>query len=226
MISIQSITISTGWRNAALYVLLATNLFSCSTPPRVIGTWVSPEAKQSDHRKIKKVFINVMLQNEAVKSELESDLADAAAKRGIQSEKSFFLFGPVRSRENLPPHDLLIKQIKKLECDAIFVVSVIDQTTEERYYPGTNYYTPYYAYGTFNSFYGYSSMVYSPGYYSVEKTYYLQSNLYDTDTEKLLVSMQTKVVDPSSIEKSAREYTDALVVELEKQGFLKTEVKK
>jgi hypothetical protein len=218
---IKSIPSQSAWMNTAVSLLLTASLFSCSTPPRVIGTWISPEAKQADHRKVKKVFINVMLQNEAVKSELESDLADAIASKGIQSEKSYFLFGPVRSRENLPPHDLLIKQIKKLECDAIFIVSVIDQSTQERYYPGTALYTPYNAYGTFNSFYGYSSVVYTPGYYSVEKTYYLQSNLYDTDTEKLLLSMQTKVINPSSIEKSAKEYTKALIAELEKQGLLK-----
>ena len=127
---LHPISNSAVWKNATMCLLLATGLFSCSTPPRVIGTWVSPEAKQADHRKVKKVFINVMLQNEAVKSELESNLADAAAARGIQSEKSYFLFGPVRSRENLPPHYLIIKQNKKLQYDAIFLISMIDQTSE------------------------------------------------------------------------------------------------
>jgi len=221
IVHLKSMLNKSGSKYAALYLFLIVSLFSCSTPPRVIGTWVSPETKQPDHRKVKKIFFNVMFQNESVKSELESDLADAAAAKGIQSEKSYFLFGPVRSRETLPPHDLIIKQIKKLECDAIFLVSVIDQSTKERYYPGTAIYTPYYAYGTFDAFYGYSSVIYTPGYYSVDKTYYIESNLYDTDTEKLLVSMQTKVVNPSSIEKSAKQYTDALIAELEKQGLLK-----
>jgi hypothetical protein len=209
-----------------LFVILivATGIVACKSSATVIGTWINKEKVQG-HPKVKSVFINVMTQNQVVKSALENDLADAAAAKGIKSEKSYYIFGPVRSRESLPPKELILNNIKKLGCDAIFIVAVIDQKSETRYTPSSTMYNPmpgYYGYyGTFGSYYNYSSLVYTPGYYTTDNTYYLESNLYDATTEDLLVSMQSKVVNPKSIEKSSKEYTKALIEELEKQGFLK-----
>ncbi|HEX4852140.1 MAG TPA: hypothetical protein VFV08_15095 [Puia sp.] len=200
--------------------------YSCgpTTKVAVIGTYVNKEKAKPGQRKVKKVFINVMTQDEVAKSVLENDLADAAAKKGIQSEKSYYVFGPVRSRDNLPPKELVLQNIRKLGCDAIFVVVLMDVKSETHYNPGSVAYAPYpyYGYyGTFGAYYSTSSAVYSPGYYTTEHTYYLESNLYDSNTEELLVSMQTKVVNPEEIEKAGKLYTEALVEELEKQGFMK-----
>ena len=200
---------------------------SCSTTKvRVIGTWVNKEKVPALKGKVTSVFINVMTQNEVVKSALENDLADAAAAKGIKSEKSYYIFGPVRSRESLPPTELILKNIRSLGCNVIFTVVLMDQKSETRYVQGSGVsaYAPYphYGYyGSFGSYYGYSSTVYTPGYYTEDKTYYIESNLYDATTEELLVSMQTKVVNPSEIEKSGKQYTKALIQELENQGLLK-----
>ena len=140
------------------------------------------------------------------------------------NEKSYYIFGPIRSKETLPPKELILNNIKKLGCDVVFIVALIDQKSETHYTPSTTMYSaaPFYGYyGTFGSYYNYSSVVYSPGYYTTDNTYYLESNLYDVNTEELLVSMQSKVVNPKSIEKGSKEYTKALIQELENQGFLK-----
>jgi len=206
-----------------VFVIVISN--SCGTPPpRVIGTYINKEKVHPGQTKVKKVFINVMTQNEVVKSQLENELADAAAKRGIPSEKSYYIFGPVRAKESLPPKDLILGQIRKLGCDVIFVVVLMDVKSETKYNPGTSYYNPYpyYGYyGNFGTYYAYSAAVYTPGYYTTDHTYYLESNLYDATTEDLLVSMQTKVMNPTDIEKSSKQYTNALVEELQKQGFMK-----
>lgn len=200
---------------------------SCSTTKvRVIGTWVNKEKVPALKGKVTSVFITVMTQNEVVKSVLENDLADAAAAKGIKSVKSYYVFGPVRTKENLPPKDLVLKNIRSLGCNVIFTVVLLDQTSETRYVQGSgvSVYAPYphYGYyGNFGSYYGYSSTVYTPGYYTEDKTYYIESNLYDANTEELLVSMQTKVANPSEIEKSGKQYTKALIQELENQGLLK-----
>src|SRR5882762_7215463 len=123
------------WLPIALFIFAG--FLSCSPSARVIGTWVNKEKVQG-HAKVKSVFINVMTQNEVVKSALENDLADAAAAKGIKSEKSYYVFGPIRSRENLPPKELILNNIKKLGCDAIFIVAVIDQKSETRYTPSSS----------------------------------------------------------------------------------------
>lgn len=206
-----------------IILIFFAGFLSCKPTASVIGTWVNKDKVQG-HAKVKRVFITVMAQNEVVKSTLENDLAEAAAKKGIKSEMSFYVFGRVLARDSLPPKEIILNQIRKMGCDAIFVVALIDQKSETRYTPSSSMYTPmpYYGYyGSFGSYYSYSSVVYSPGYYTTENTYYLDSNLYDATTEDLLVSMQSKVVNPKSIEKSSKEYTAALIQELENQGFLK-----
>ncbi|PWT77568.1 MAG: hypothetical protein C5B59_03580 [Bacteroidetes bacterium] len=209
----------------SLLLSLSVICFSCgpSTKATVIGTYVNKEKVQPGQRKVKKVFINVMTQDELAKSVMENDLADAAAKKGIPSEKSYYVFGPVRTKENLPPKDLVLQNIRKLGCDAIFIVVLMDVKSETHYTPSSTLYSPYpyYGYyGTFGAYYYNSAAVYTPGYYTTEHTYYLESNLYDASTEDLLVSMQTKVVNPQELEKSSELYTKALVEELEKQGFM------
>jgi len=189
----------------------------------VVGTRINKEKVIPGKTQIKKVFISVMTSDEMLKSVMENDLADAAAKKGIPSEKSYYEFGPIRSKENLPPKDLVLKQIRKYGCDAIFVVALLDVKSETTYTPSVQNYTPYPygGYGTFSTFYYTTADVYTPGYYTTEHTYYIRSNLYDATTEDLLISMDTKILNLSSIEKSSKQYTDALVAELEKQGFMK-----
>lgn len=212
-----------------LFSMILVDACNPSTKVMVIATYINKEKVQPGQRKVKKVFINVMTQNEVAKSVMENDLADAAAKDGIPSEKSYYIFGPVRSKENLPPKDLVLGNIRKLGCDAIFVVVLKDVKSETRYNPGSSVSVgvgyspyPYYGYyGSFGSYYYNSAVVYDNGYYSTEHTYYLESNLFDATTEDLLVSMQTKVIHPQEIEEASKKYAQALVEELKKQGFMK-----
>jgi len=206
-----------------LFFAVVVNSCKPSSKAIVVGTRINKEKVVPGKTKVNKVFIAVMTPDEHVKSVMENDLADAAAKKGIPSEKSYYEFGPIRTKENLPPKDLVLKQIRKFGCDAIFVVVLLDVKSETTYTPSVQNYTPYPygGYGTFSTFYYTTADVYTPGYYTTENTYYIRSNLYDATTEDLLISMDTKILNLSSLEKSSKQYTDALVAELEKQGFMK-----
>jgi hypothetical protein len=63
--------------------------------------------------------------------------------------------------------------------------------------------------------------VYSPGYYTTDKTYYLESNLYDVATEKLLWSVQSETINPGKAEEVAQDYTNMLLDALDKNGLLR-----
>jgi hypothetical protein len=66
-------------------------------------------------------------------------------------------------------------------------------------------------YGRFGGYYGmYGPMTYSPGYYATDKNFYVEINLYDTETQALVWSAQSATTNPSSIDRAAREF--ALVV--------------
>ena len=61
---------------------------------------------------------------------------------------------------------------------------------------------------------------YSPSYTYENTTYYLESNLYETSSQQLLLSIQTKAVDPPEITKSSKLYCKKLIDLLKSQAKL------
>jgi hypothetical protein len=71
--------------------------------------------------------------------------------------------------------------------------------------------------GGFGGYYGYMGpMMYNPGYYTEEKTYFMEADLFDVASEKLIWSAQSEAYDPSSISKFSRDYTAVIVDRINK----------
>jgi hypothetical protein len=75
------------------------------------------------------------------------------------------------------------------------------------------------------SFFGYYSHYYSTisasGYYSNDKTYFMQSNLFDKASQELMFSVQSEIFNPSSLPSFSRTYISTLMKQLEKAKLLK-----
>ncbi len=208
------------------FLLLSAVIFSsCSNSSmRIMATWVNKQDMPARQPGKHKIFIFVMTQNYEAQVNLENDLASAAEAKGIKTVRSIDAFGPILTTDKLPKKEVLLKAIRDLGCDAIFTVAVVDQKSETHYVPASSsgVYTPYPGYGNYYSgYYTYTPSFYSPGYYTSEKTYFIESNLFDANTEKMLISMQSKVVNPPDITKASKKYTEMLVTELQNQGFMK-----
>ena len=85
-------------------------------------------------------------------------------------------------------------------------------------------------YGNFVSYYGSPGVVIglgsgyettNPGYTVEKKTFYLESNLYETSTQDLLLSIQTKAVETVSTYKVSQEFTAKLIELIEDEGKIK-----
>ena len=191
---------------------------------RIMATWINNKDSIVPQPGRHKTFIFAMTQKYEAELDLETDLAAAAAARGVLTVKSIDAFGPMLTLDKLPKKDVFLKAIRDLGCDYIFTIAVVDKESETHYVPpsSSSVYTPYSGYGYYYSgFYAWSPTIYSPGYYSTDKTYFIESNLFDATTEKMLVSMQSKVVNPPDIEKASKQYTNMLVTELQAHGLLK-----
>ncbi len=197
-------------------------LAACSSSIKTVATFVNKD--QLKPEPYKSVFIIALTGNLEVKTALENNLAAAAEGKGIKVYKSISVIGPFSGKESIPSKDIISKRVKELGCEAIFAVALLDKETTTIYrppsttvyaggytgYPGYNYY------GTFGSYYSYAAVVYDPGYYKTDKTYFVESNLYDAKTELLVMSIQSKAVNPPEIDKSGKEYTESLVEEIAK----------
>ena len=107
---------------------------------------------------------------------------------------------------------------------------MVDEKSVTRYIPGSSgYYNPYtyggmyggmYGYGTFPGYYGfYANIASTPGYYSTDKTFYLESNLYDIASGDHLMSFQSKAFNPPQIQQAGPLYARQLVEEMQRMGF-------
>lgn len=197
-------------------LLLTCYLMSCGPSQKVTSSWVNKDLPTG--AKYKTIFIMALVQNQSAKNIIETDLAKAAEARGIKVYKASEVFSPNFTKENLPDKQTIISKVKSLGCDGLLSVGLVDKQSETRYVPGTATYAPYMGYGYgFGGYYGYMGpTMYSPGYYTEEKTYFMEANLFDVASEKLIWSAQSEAYNPSSISKFSRDYTAVIADRINK----------
>ena len=204
-----------------LYILLFALLFSaCGPSQKITNSWINPEA--SVNAPYKSIFIMALTQIQGNSFSVEDRMAGLIASRGQKVVVSSAVFPPsFTGSENFTQEDMA-EAIKRTGCDAVFVISVLDVQTVESYQPGSSYYPM--SYGMYGSYYGYynyySPMVYSPGYYSTDKTYYIETNFYDLEEDRLLWSIQSEAYNPTSIDSWFDRYSYDLLKELKNEGLI------
>ena len=193
---------------SALYFL------SCTPSNKISGSWKNPELDTST---VQNVFIAAITQNMEARQKVENHLAEELKAKGVQTTLSHSVFPPDLKPDS-SNRQMIIEKIKQTGADAILTISLLDQKSETRYVPGTSY-APVGRYGYYGSFYGYYNYAYgatySPGYYTTDKTYFLETNLYDIESQKLLWSAQSQSYNPSSIDKAASRYAELVADKLQ-----------
>ncbi|MCK9450305.1 MAG: hypothetical protein M0Q90_01305 [Bacteroidales bacterium] len=206
-----------------LFFLALTFLFlvSCQSTQQITGSYVNKEAIPENP--FKKVFIMVMAHKDAPRAAVENQLADAAAKRGIKTVMSSDVF-PIGFLADKPTKEEFAAEMRKHGCDAAFTVTLLHEQTQERYVPGSQG-APYVAYPFYGSYYNYYNMrysyVYDPGYYTTDQIYFIEGNLYDLSTDKLVWSLQSKSYDPGTLTAFGKTYADMVFYQLRKEGLAK-----
>ena len=77
-------------------------------------------------------------------------------------------------------------------------------------------------YGGYGRYYGYGAGMYSsPGYYTTDKNYFIETTIYSVTPDKLLWTGTTKTVNPSKIDKAVNEIADVVTAKMKEDGFLK-----
>ena len=193
---------------ASIYLLV-----SCGPSQKVTSSWVNPQLTSVP--KYNKIFIAAFIQNNGYRTVIENDLAAAARARGLQVVTSMDMFQPNFTKENAPNKDVILEKVRSIGCDAIMTVSLVDKQSDTRYVPGTTTYSPYMGYGGFGfgGYYGYAypAMYSTPGYYTEDKTYFMEARVFDAATENMVWSAQSEAYNPSKIDKFSKEYTALLV---------------
>jgi hypothetical protein len=202
-------------------IIIAALISACSPTQKITGSWVNREAMPKGP--YKSVFLVVISQNNSANKSVEDLLAKRIESRGPKAVKSSDFFPLNITSTKRVSKEQMDEAIRKSGCDAIMTVALLDVKTEQHYTPGTAYYPM--SYGFYGSYYGYYSyyypMVYSPGYYTTEKVYYLESNFYGIASDKLLWSVQSATYEPTSLKSWFQSYSYMLINHLKKEGLIK-----
>jgi hypothetical protein len=196
------------------YWLILILLFTtaCTSTNKITYSWTNPNFKASTS--YQKIFLAALVNNPHVRTHLEEEMWLTAKANGFESERSWDYFPPSFSKPAPPSRELMMKEINRLDCDLIFTITLTDKKSETRYIPGTyGLYGPFPGYGLqFRGFYSYwYPYAYDPGYYITDKTYFMEGNLFDTKTETLIWSIQTKSINPGSVEKFSKELIETML---------------
>ncbi len=185
---------------------------ACAPSNKITYSWTNSNFKSG--KPYKKIFLAALVNNPHVRTHLEEDMWSTAKARGFNTERSWDYFPPSFSKPNPPSRELMMEKIKQLNCDLIFTLTLTDKKSETRYISSNSgFYGPFPGYGLqFRGFYSYwYPYAYDPGYYVTDKTYFMEGNLFDVETETLIWSVQSSTINPGSIEKFSKELIETMV---------------
>ncbi|GMQ26752.1 hypothetical protein Aoki45_34350 [Algoriphagus sp. oki45] len=206
------------------FSLLATLAFvalvSCSPSTKILGSWASPEKKAGGYDDV--VIIGI---SESVISRqtFEDQIQSVLTQDGIKASNSSVIIPP-GTKPSPEEKEKFAQALRDQGHDAVLTVALLDQTQESRYVPGTTTYSPMMYGGYYRSYWGYynyySPMMYDPGYYTTDKNYFLEANLYDVETEQLVWSAQSETTNPANLEAFARTFAMVISDQMIKDGVI------
>lgn len=190
-------------------------LHSCAPATKITASWGQKDVVP---KKYSKVAIVAISPNTQTRASVESVVAEKLNAAGIKAVPTFntFPFAGKIGELGLDQETVQRKIREKINengMDALLTIVLLDKKKEDRYVEGSSislaapvYGYPYYGYYS----YAYAT-VYDGGYYTTSTTYFLETNLYDVASEKLIWTAQTSTMDPSSLEKEAASYATLIV---------------
>ena len=209
--------------NSALVGFFLLILGACGTSVHMTGTWKDPSVPTAGFHNI---LVAAITSNLGAQQQVETQMVNNLRTHGIVAGRSVDIFPPKFNPLDDKDKAAATEKIKGEGYTAVLTFSLIRKESELRYVPGNVGYAPYPAYGWYGGFwpyYGYMyGSVYSPGYYTTDKTYFLESNLYDlNDNGKLIWSGQSETYNPGSLESFAKAYAVQVSKALQESGLLK-----
>ena len=222
-------------------------VFSCTSSTKLMSSWKRDGAATKN---FKKLMVVGMFPNLQTRITLEEAVVRHLKAQGVHATIGYDLFPMAGKAEELlamardsamvaSMKNNVQRKIKENGVDGLMMISAFDiQKTEQYnegasvtvvgpaygYYPGYYGGNPYAYTGGYHDYYAYSAgTVHSQGYYTTSTSYYLQSNLFETNDDKLIYAVQTKTVDYTNLNTEADLFAGLLVKDMvEKQIMVVT----
>ena len=207
----------------SLYLLSAIIFTTCSAPKESTGVWINKEKIKG--KAYSNLFIIVVTADIQARVKLESDLSNVATSRGLKTVKSVDVMPFDMENPKKPTKEEVVSKVKASGCDGVFIASLLKKEDRIKHTEGRSAYAPMTNYTPAGNYYAYYTGAYStistPSYYTKDKVYVMQSNLYDAASEEKMWAVDSEVFNPSDIDAFSKSYTKTLVSKLQKARLVK-----
>jgi len=203
-----------------IIVLLVILVSGCSTT-RLVDSWKNEKVVMF---KPQKVMVIGMAQNLTARKLFEESLKSEFLKRNINAFESNETLSTsfTDSKKTEEEVNTMISKLSEKGFDAVVITAVKGENDVRNYSQG--YYTVDTHWRRFGRYYyRYQDIYYNPGYYNEYKVYHIETSIYNIneDENKSLVWVGSfNVVDPQSINTTVKDYVNAIVKQLEKEGII------
>lgn len=200
---------------------IAAILVSCDST-KIISSYEAPTVdKKYDH-----IYVVGISEESTPNSQMEDHMVDELENKGYVAAADEGTFDP--NMEFTDENRSKIEgELNDKGYDAILTFSLVDVDEELDYVSGA--YTPAYyppAYGYYNNYWGYYShyapLAYAPGYYTSSLVYYMEANLYDLESGKLVWAARSETVEPAGAYSFSNNFAETVANELEEQDIIAT----
>jgi len=212
-------------KNKLFLAALAISLFTaCGPSTQIVKTWSDPSLNGATVKPFNKVLVIAQMKDDSSRRIAEDKIVASSPKGNFVASYSYLK--PTQQDQKLVVADLLNQGIEGI---VLMRLTDIEKTTD--YVQGTTYYGGWgYGGGYYGGYggWGYGGGYYgTPGYYEENKTYYVETNIFDVKSNKLLWSGTTSTMNPTKINEALDEIIFAVKTELTNKGLIiKEETKK
>lgn len=200
-------------------LIAMTFLWSCATSMKYTWTKENFEGKKFD-----KILVLTITKNLKSRTLFENTVVEYLKEEGINATNSLSVFTPVESNDDLTEEEIE-SRIKNGNYDGVIITSLIDINKQDVQVSNSSYYPRAYGYGYRGYIYSGYGNLYNQDYYREQKTYVLESRLYDVNQpdikDAIVWSGQSELTDPSSSESASKTYSNTLVKTLLESGLIK-----
>jgi len=201
----------------AIFAIVALSILVSCTSTKIVSSWKDPGTTISGDQ-IDKILFIALVKDESFRRIVEDKLVALSHGKGLASYSMV-------TGNNLSKTDQasITQRLKADGVDLIVIMRLVDVKEETRYVPGSSMsgYGGMPGYGGYWGGYGYAApMYYTPGYYTTDKKYLVETNVYSVEQDKLVWSGTTSSMNPSKIETTTAEIVDAVIEKMKEEGFL------
>jgi len=191
--------------------VFASFLLSCATTTTTLtDVW-----KDKDYQgKAQKIVVIMAAKSPENRNLFEDRFTAELQARANNAMQSYRLI----TMDQLPDKELVKSKIKSSGADTVLVSRLVDTKTIESYMPGQIYVVPdvYYGWGSY-----YDILFVGQSYTGDVQIAYIETNVYDMKTEKLIWSAHTKTERTEGEQQLINEFSKVMIKKLSSDGIIK-----